>query len=57
MAEIILITPPGACNRFNLYYDPWFSNLDPIITYIKSANPLFEYIKNYIDVRSKQKSR
>ena len=55
--ETLLITPPGAWNRFNLDYDPWFSNLHPVITDIKSPNQSFEYIKNYIDERSQQKSR
>ena len=46
--QTLLITPKGAWNRFNLDYDPWFSNLHPFVVDYQKLDEAFPAVKDYI---------
>ena len=47
-AKTLLITPTGAWNRFNLNYDPWFSNLYPFVAEGDDLSIVLPQIKSHI---------
>ena len=50
-AVTLLITPRGAWNRFNLDYDPWFSNLHPFVSDSDDLRTVLPNVKYYIESR------
>jgi tetratricopeptide (TPR) repeat protein len=51
--ETLLITPKGAWNRFNLDYDPWFSNLHPFIVDYQNLAEALPVVRDYIVANGK----
>ena len=47
-AETLLITPKGAWNRFNLEYDPWFTNLHPFVADGDDLSAVFPDVKKHL---------